>query len=195
MPTQLSAEQVATVDAILSIFETSTVRGDYGSVVFSPGDAGELTYGKHQTTLASGNLAKLVRDYVAAPNAEFKDQLAPYVPRLASRDSAPQLRPLPEEPAASRGGRGGHARRAGRLLSARLPEKPAFDNAVALGLADPLSWGATRYDGQVHGSWLTIAKRTDEDVGAIGIAGERNWMSTYVALRRQFLASGKGDLP
>ena len=48
--------QKRTCQAIVNIFETSRALGDYASVVFHPLDPGQLTYGRSQTTLASGNL-------------------------------------------------------------------------------------------------------------------------------------------
>lgn len=51
-----------------------------------PGDSGHLTYGRSQTTLASGNLHLLIKAYCEAPNAQFATALETYLNRLADRD-------------------------------------------------------------------------------------------------------------
>ena len=55
----MTATQRRTAEAIVNIFETSEVRGNYGSVTVIPEDTGHLTFGRSQTTLASGNLHDL----------------------------------------------------------------------------------------------------------------------------------------
>ena len=52
--TMLTDLQKRTAQAIVNLFETGQVRGDYGRVTLIPGDPGHLTYGRSQTTLASG---------------------------------------------------------------------------------------------------------------------------------------------
>ena len=62
--------QEQTAKAIVNIFETGRLKGDYASVVVASGDAGHLTYGRSQTTLASGNLYLLISSYCSAPGAK-----------------------------------------------------------------------------------------------------------------------------
>src|SRR5271165_3501568 len=83
---QLAALQKAAALAIVNIFETGTVRGNYRDVTLMRGDSGHLTYGRSQTTLASGNLYLLVRDYVARADAALGSSLRPYLPKLEARD-------------------------------------------------------------------------------------------------------------
>src|SRR5438132_5794829 len=78
--------QKKTAQAIVNIFETGKVQGDYGRVTLLNGDAGHLTYGRSQTTLASGNLFLLIKAYCEAPGAEYADALQPYLDRLSNRD-------------------------------------------------------------------------------------------------------------
>ncbi|MCI0508166.1 MAG: hypothetical protein L0Z73_18980 [Gammaproteobacteria bacterium] len=68
MVTQL---QKLTAQAIVNIFETGKVRGDYGKVTLLRGDPGHLTYGRSQTTLASGNLYLLIKDYCGQAEASY----------------------------------------------------------------------------------------------------------------------------
>ncbi|MDX1384511.1 MAG: chitosanase, partial [Thermoanaerobaculia bacterium] len=65
----LTELQVDTIHAVVNVFETSTVRGDYGKVTLIPGDTGQLTFGRSQTTLTSGGLHALVEAYCARPEA------------------------------------------------------------------------------------------------------------------------------
>lgn len=82
----LTATQKKTAQAIVNIFETSTVLGDYGSVTVIPGDTGHLIFGRSQTTLGSGNLDDLLQRYCSNPGARFGAKLSPYLSRFAARD-------------------------------------------------------------------------------------------------------------
>jgi hypothetical protein len=93
--------QKKTAQAIVNIFETSRVRGEYGRVTVIPGDNGHLTYGRSQTTLASGNLHLLIKAYCEAPDASLAGRLRRYLVKLAacdvSLDRDMRLRALLEE--------------------------------------------------------------------------------------------------
>src|SRR5215813_13822413 len=78
--------QKKTAQAIVNIFETSHIRGDYGMITLLAGDSGHLTYGRSQTTLASGNLFLLVKAYREATEAQFAEPLQPFLGRLSQRD-------------------------------------------------------------------------------------------------------------
>ena len=52
--------QKKTAQAVVNIFETGTALGKYGNVTLMAGDSGHLTYGRSQTTLASGHLSLLL---------------------------------------------------------------------------------------------------------------------------------------
>src|SRR5262249_42689856 len=62
------------------------VAGDYGSVTLLKGDPGHLTYGRSQTTLASGNLFLLVKAYCERPDAKFATDLRPFLAKLSACD-------------------------------------------------------------------------------------------------------------
>ena len=76
--------QKQTAQAIVNIFETGRLRGDYGNVTVAKNDAGHLTYGRSQTTLASGNLFLLIKAYVEAAGADFAGG-APALPAAPAR--------------------------------------------------------------------------------------------------------------
>ena len=46
------------IQAIVNVFETGRAHGDYGKVTLLSGDSGHLTYGRSQTTLASGKIGR-----------------------------------------------------------------------------------------------------------------------------------------
>ena len=47
----LTITQKKTAQAIINIFETGVVLGNYGQVTLIDGDTGHLTFGRSQTTL------------------------------------------------------------------------------------------------------------------------------------------------
>jgi len=78
--------QKKSAQAIVNIFETGSVLGEYGSVTVLHGDSGHLTYGRSQTTLSSGNLYLLVKAYCDAPSNVYGDRLQTYLARLQAHD-------------------------------------------------------------------------------------------------------------
>src|SRR5262245_36966232 len=84
----LTEQQKKAAQAIVNIFETGVPQGEYGQVTILAGDSGHLTYGRSQTTLGSGNLYLLVKDYCETPTARFATALQPYEERLKSHDTS-----------------------------------------------------------------------------------------------------------
>jgi chitosanase len=182
----LTDTQKRTAQAIVNIFETGHALGNYGQVTLLRGDTGHLTYGRAQTTLASGNLALLVRDYCEA-GGRYASELTPYVAPLDRRELAldddhhlrDMLRAAGDDP----------------VMGAvqddffdRVYWRPAVDAATALALARALSV-AVVYDSCVHGSFGRIRDRTTAQFGAPGDIGEPSWVRKYVSTRRDWLAT------
>ena len=182
----LTETQQRTAEAIVNIFETSRVRGDYGRVTVIRGDTGHVTFGRSQTTLASGNLHALLKQYTDRRDAHFAVTLAPYLPRLRDRDVTLDtdlhlhnvLRATADDP----------------LMRIVQDEffgvrywTPAARAADREGIATPLGV-AVVYDSTVHGSWEKIRDRTNLACGKVSAAGERPWISRYVTERRAWLA-------
>jgi hypothetical protein len=65
----LTAVQIATIDAIVSVFE-SEGPGDYSAIARNPQDPGGLSYGKHQAALTKGTLHDLIERYCNHPDAD-----------------------------------------------------------------------------------------------------------------------------
>jgi chitosanase len=179
--------QKLTAQAIVNIFETGKALGNYGQVTLIKGDSGHLTYGRSQTTLASGNLSSLIADYCAASGATFASQLSPYLDRLRRKDLALDndtafralLKSAGDDPVM-------HA--AQDAFFDRTYWNPSAADAAALGVATPLGT-AVVYDGHIHGSWKTMRDRTLAAYGKVAPIGEQAWIGHYVDVRRGWLAN------
>jgi chitosanase len=184
--------QKRTCQAIINIFETSRALGDYASTVFHPQDPGQLTYGRSQTTLASGNLFLLIKSYCAASGAQFADELRPFLPPLAERNSALNtdmtlrnlLRAAGADPV---------MHDVQDAFFDRVYWEPAVRSTTSLGLSTALGT-ATVYDSTVHGSWPRIRDQTIASAGSVSTLGEHAWVGAYIATRRNWLATQPNTL-
>jgi chitosanase len=182
----LTATQEATIRAIVNLFETGEVLGDYGSVTVIPGDTGHLTFGRSQTTLATGNLHALIAQYCANVGARFGPRLAPWLPRLQALDETLDretvlhnvLRATADDPV---------MRETQNEFFEQKYFDPALKTADRFGITQPLGV-AVVYDSKVHGSWERIR---DNVPGTPTTRGEQPWIRDYVAARRDWLANSK----
>jgi chitosanase len=181
--------QKKTAQGIVNLFETGRLLGDYGAVTVVAGDAGHLSYGRSQTSLASGGLYALIGEYCALDGAPFAADLKPYLERLQSKDlTLDQDQPLRQL-----------LKRAGADPLMRHAQDQFFDEsywAPANRLAanacktSPVSTclGITViYDSVVHGSFARI--RTQTDAAFAGTPEERDWIARYLEIRRAWLAN------
>ena len=185
--------QSSTAKAIVNIFETGRLLGNYGSVVTDPKDPGHLTYGRSQTTLASGNLYTLIMAYCGTSGAAFADLLRPYLDRLQARDftldSDATLRSLLIQAGGDptmhqvqdRFFDAGYWLPANRL-AANVPLAGQSGLTTSLGVA-------TVYDSVVHGSFGTIRSATNASFSAL--PAEHDWVTRYISIRRGWLAENK----
>lgn len=190
---RLSEQQSAAAEAIVNIFESGSVLGDYSQVTLIPGDTGRLTYGRSQTTLGSGGLHQLTARYCHASGVRFGAALEPYLPRL--RDRAREidadrylhnlLRAAADDPV---------MRSTQDAFFDDQYWQPAVANALAMGIASPLGV-AVVYDSRVHGSFWRIRERTHAVVGEPKAAGEQTWVKEYVRQRKTWLSNhSRSDL-
>jgi len=184
--------QKKTAQAIVNIFETGRVHGDYGAVTVLKGDLGHLTYGRSQTTLGSGNLFVLVKAYCAHPDAALSRELRPYLPELAARkmelDHDMHLR--------------AHLREAGedpvmqetqdRFFDANYFD-PALRTASAKGIHSPLGQTVV-YDSFIQGGFHRVVSLVGATVGEGGV-DEKEWVARYVKAREGWLSRLKPPLP
>jgi chitosanase len=85
-PASITDEQYQKVLALTELSETHKLK-NYGTVTVIKGDTGNLTYGRFQTTLSSGNLYTLLRDYVSN-GGEYADDIAPYLKALKEQNTS-----------------------------------------------------------------------------------------------------------
>jgi chitosanase len=183
--------QASVAKAIVNLFETGEVLGDYGAVTVLEGDSGHLTYGRSQTTLGSGNLAQLIERYCSHAAARFGDRLRPWLPGLKARDLKLDrdlklhnvLRACADDPVM-------------RDVQDRFFDdtywEPAVRAAGKMGIDLPLGV-AIVYDSWVHGSWGPMRSKTNLG-GNMQQSGQQAWLSRYVATRREWLATHPNTL-
>ncbi|HXZ20364.1 MAG TPA: chitosanase [Candidatus Acidoferrales bacterium] len=202
--------QKRTAQAIVNVFETGEPTGNYGEVTFRKDDVGCLTFGRSQTTLASGGLALLIAQYCSSPLATGATELRSYLTRLEARD-----RSLDSDAKFT-----ALLKRAGADPAMRPIEDDFFDRAywnpavrAAESLAVESALGtAVVYDSFIHGAWArlrdstlarlglparaslpAIAAAPASDTGSTHV-GERTWIGKYLTLRREWLANHSNPL-
>lgn len=183
----LTELQKRAAQAIVNIFETGKAEGDYANVTLLAGDPGHLTYGRSQTTLASGNLYLLIKAYCEAPDAAFDTELRRYLDRLSDRDLTLDrdmalrqlLREAGEDPV---------MRQTQDAFFDRVYWNPAVGSADTIGVTSPLGVTVV-YDSAVHGSWKRLRDRTDSEHGKAQVIGQNRWIAAYIEERRDWLAT------
>jgi chitosanase len=192
--------QKCTIQAIVNIFETGKPAGDYARVTLAKGDAGHLSYGRSQASLASGNLSRLVRDYCEEPGALHARELSAYLSRLDARDLTLDsdaglhalLRVAGADPVMCR---------VEDTIFDRVYWDPALRAAQATGIETALGT-AVVYDSFIHGGWVRMRDATAASLGVAPaqpqiLAGGRNeheWIGRYISVRRNWLANHANPL-
>ena len=188
----VTEQQRRIAEAIVNVFETGSPKGDYGNVTVAAGDPGHLTYGRSQTTLASGNLHDLIFQYCNAPGARFGSELTAFLPRLRSIDLSLDddatlkdlLRRAGDDPV---------MREVQDQFFRHTYWEPAAREADRAGIASGLGVTVV-YDSTLHGSWRLIRDRTTENHGTLSAIGERTWVRRYMEERRNWLATHRIQL-
>ena len=184
MADTLTVTQAATVKAIVNLFETGHVLGDYGQVTVLEGDSGHLTFGRSQTTLGSGNLGALLQRYCRNAGARFGRRIGDFLPRVHARDTD-----LDADLALHNLLRASADDRVMRDVQDEFFDEtyfmPAMKAAARAGISQPLG-RAVVYDSFVHGSWSRVRARV---AGTPASLGERAWIGAYVDERRRWLAA------
>lgn len=189
----LTGTQKKTAEAIVNLFETGEVLGDYSQVTLIAGDTGHLTFGRSQTTLGSGNLHQLLQRYCMNAGSRFSGRIAPTLPRFAAPDFSLDsdlkmhnlLRASADDPIMR------------EIQDAFFDEvywQPAARASENMGITSPLGM-AVVYDSFVHGSWKQMRDRATQQAGEVADIGEQQWVTAYVTTRRAWLAShSRSDL-
>ncbi len=181
--------QKKTAAAIVNVFETGRVLGDYGALATLPGDTGHLSYGRSQVTLGSGSLYRLIQAYCNNSGAAFAVQLSGYLVRLQQRDftldTDTAFRAL--------------LRQAGQDSTMQTVQDKFFDAnywvpaalaASGIGISSALGTSVV-YDSHVQGAWTILRDRTLAQFGAPRVLGENEWVNHYVNL----IQASRYDLP
>jgi chitosanase len=184
--------QKRTAHAIVNIFETGKPHGEYGQVTLLPGDTGHLTYGRSQTTLASGNLHLLIKAYVEVPSAGLGGTFHPFLERLAQRDLTldhdarfrAMLRDAGEDPV---------MREVQDAFFDRVYWGPSQSAGQSIGMNTALGISVV-YDSWIHGSWRLVRDRVFGLIGTPRDAGEKPWVQRYVEERRNWLVTHANTL-
>jgi chitosanase len=178
--------QKRTAQAVVNIFETGSAQGKYGNVTLIPGDTGHLTYGRSQTTLASGNLYLLIKAYCQAAGAQFATALNPFLQQLAARDTSLDtdmtfrglLQAAGDDPV---------MQGVQDQFFDRVYWVPSVQDASNSGVTLALGTNVV-YDSHIQGAWKTIRDITNTNHGAASQIGEQAWITAYVNERRNWLA-------
>jgi chitosanase len=184
--------QKRATQAIVNIFETGRVAGDYGAVTVLPGDSGHLTYGRSQTTLGSGNLYLLIKAYSERADAGFANELSPFLAALSTRDVDLDRNMQLREILRQAGGDPAMRNEQDRFFSDHY-FTPAVNTAQARGVTLPLGQ-AVVYDSFIQGGFRTVTALVGTAIGPGGV-DEREWIQKYVAARKSWLAGLKPPLP
>lgn len=188
----LSQLQKSTAQAIVNIFETDAILGNYSTVTVLPGDTGHLTYGKAQTTLSSGNLHRLIERYCHTANARYAAALHSYLPDLKNKNIELD-----------------HDQHLHNLLAAcaddpiMVETQDTFFDEVYWQLAEKRAQRqnlqtalgmAIVYDSTIHGSWDYMRHRTNRERGTIELLDEKNWLNAYIHTRLNWLANHRRSI-
>lgn len=184
---KFSNATAAKVTAIVNVFETGKLFGDFGAFAVLDDGAG-VSYGINQFTHRSGALHAVVAEYLATGGVVGKQVLEKALPILHRTDGVAinvlagnlGFKRALKAAAISR-----EMRAAQTSVAHRLYLRPAIDACDEHGLALPLSL-AVVYDSINHGSWLRIRDAVLLRCPAAG-GSEKDWVTAYVRKRHAWL--------
>jgi len=184
----LTDRQISTIEAIVCVVESG--RTDkYDAIATMKGDTGGLSYGRHQASLGSGNLHKLVKSYCEARGAAWADELNPFLQKLEEKNVALNtdseikklLRSAAYDP-----------------VMVDVQDRFFFDEFMAPALK---RWQGLRfqtalsaaviYDSFIHGNFELIAKRVTVEASP---ENEKAWVKDYLAKRHMWLSTHSNTL-
>ncbi|PSC72433.1 chitosanase [Micractinium conductrix] len=204
----LAPAQRARAEALLSVFENSSLQPAYGYAE-NLRDGRGVTFGRCGFCTGTGDGVIVVREYVRLrPAKPGPNPLAPFLPVLEriDRENNPRLLAGPQEAAFIQAVKNASTdplfRRAQDTLAAQLYFNPSQQMAKSLGLRLPLS-KAQLYDAYVqHGeadedSWdygmsaNGIAASVSKQMGGSPLEGadEKLWLQRFLLRRRNLLLS------
>jgi chitosanase len=176
--------------AVVNVFETGRIRGDYGAITVIKGDNGHLSYGRSQVSLGSGNLFKLLDLYCGQQGAKFAADLQPQLHRFKgidiTLDTDDKVKALlvqdGKEDPVMRASQDQYFNQA--FLGPACSDAEAFGVTIALGQT-------VVYDSHIQGGWSILSTR----IGKVGTRGEKDWVANYVQMRRDWLSTRQPPVP
>ncbi len=169
--------------AITNVFETGRAEGDASAI--QTHDAGIVSYGKHQATLASGTLAEVVICYVQTSQTPVAAELTGWLPRLEAKD--PTLRQETSLHQLLRSAAADPAMIAAQdSVFETLYYQPAINRAIEHGLGTPLAL-ACLYDAGVQGGRDHILARLAATTGVPSPLPEQQWIALFLDQRDLWL--------
>jgi chitosanase len=182
--------QQRTARAIVNVFETGRIRGNYSAIAVLKGDSGHLSYGRSQATLGSGSLFSLLETYCQQANAVFASRLRPFLAGVQRKDVRLDTDDTFKRLLRDAGAQDPVMRATQDQFFNNHYFVPACTAAEALGITDPLGITVV-YDSHVQGGWGKVKSR----VGPIDGGDARGWVRKYIARREEWLKSLKDPLP
>lgn len=176
-----------TIWAITSIFESGSPEGN--PAAYQTYDAGVISFGKHQATLASGTLNRVLQAYLSRSSSGTAQALRnEYAARVAQMDASLRhdgrikqlLLEAAQEPAMSE---------AQDTVFEESFYKPAVTAAREYNVRSPLGLAAL-YDTNIQGGLHIVLPRVTERLGGkIGEKGitEPQWIGAFLDLREERL--------
>jgi chitosanase len=182
----ISDIQIATIDAIVTIFESGQ-PANYGAIARDPNDAGGLSYGKHQASLTRGKLFELITAYCAKSDAQCAIEFQPYLPQMKAGDRALDnnktlialLKKAADDPA---------MQQAQDDYFNDNYMKPALTEWQRLGFRTALAAGVV-YDSFINSGSLNMMSSTVAKYGQPTAENEREWIAGYVSVRKAWLTA------
>ncbi|MBU0647538.1 chitosanase [Patescibacteria group bacterium] len=185
--------QKKTAQAIVQIFETSKIKGDYSAVTVMAGDSGHISYGKAQASLMSGNLGKLLKEYITI-GGDYASELSPYLLRAIdmdiSLDDDKKFNLLLKQ--------AGHDKIMQECQDALFEVGfwlPAMRIMSLRNYKFALS-AAVIYDSRIHGAWGVVRDIVNTKHGYTGYenTAETQYIQHYVSEREHWLANHKNPI-
>ena len=181
---KFTEESIAKAEAIVAVFETGALNGDYAAVAVL-NDAAGVSYGVKQFTHRSGSLRQVVERYLEAGGSNGREIMMLRLPLLRKTTKA-AIEKLAGDDVFKKTLKAAAAtpemREAQDAVARERYMRPAIEECHALGFELPLSL-AVVYDSMVHGSW----QRLRDSIGPS--IDERKWIKEYVEERHEWLRS------
>jgi chitosanase len=186
----MNLQQKEACRAVVNVFETGRIRGDYSAITVIKGDKGHLSYGRSQVSLGSGNLFNLLDLYCGQPGARFAADLQPQLHRFKDIDVTLDTDDKVKALLVQAGEKDPVMRAAQDQYFNQAFLGPACNDAEAFGVTTSLGQTVV-YDSHIQGGWGILSAR----IGKVGARGEKDWVAQYVQMRRDWLSTRQPPVP